>query len=166
MLSSISSCGTLRIAPWKMAFDGRGPCLIAFLLVAAFPVGPPPHKLPKTVRFLKKYTKNLSTPWPGQFSNFWACGRYFSSFWLCAPSFPFILAFWAFILASRPPFWPLGLQFWHFGPSGGVSFGSSRLFGPSGGASFCSPRPFGPSEGVAFCALWPSQREGHRKQTI
>ena len=35
----------------------------------------PPHKLPKTVRSLKKYTKNLSAPWPSQFSNFWACGR-------------------------------------------------------------------------------------------
>ena len=30
-----------------------------------------PHKLPKTDRFLKKYIKGLSTPWPGQFSNFW-----------------------------------------------------------------------------------------------
>ena len=82
---SISFCGTLRFAPWV----GLLPVLIAFLLVWASPVGPPPppHKLKKTVRFRKNYTKNLAAPRPAPFSNFWPFG----------PSFPFSLALWAFI---------------------------------------------------------------------
>ena len=110
--------------------------------------GGPPTSCQKRSVSPRPHTKNLSAPWPSRFSNFWACGRQFSSFWLCAPSFPFVLPFWAFILASRPPFglWGvpfatsglegggiLWLFFWPFGPLGGVSFCSLRLFGPSGG---------------------------------
>ena len=68
----------------------------------------PPYKLPKTVRFLKKYTKNLSAPGPPPFSNFYPSG----------PSFPFILALWAFISLHFGlvglhflAFWLCGLSF-------------------------------------------------------
>ena len=37
MVNSISFCGTIRLAPWKVAFYERGgPCLVAFLLVAHY----------------------------------------------------------------------------------------------------------------------------------
>ena len=75
----------LLLAGWHL--DGHGPCLVGFLLVAkisslegdppwAWSVfnsmpscgslarGPPPHKLPKTARFLEHYTKNLAAPGP------------------------------------------------------------------------------------------------------
>ena len=67
----------------------------------------PPHKLPKTARFLIKFKQILSAPKPAAFCNFWPFG----------PSFPFILAFWAFISFH---FGLLGLHFlsfWPFGPS-------------------------------------------------
>ena len=47
----------------------------------------PAHKLPKTARFLMKFKQTLSAPRPAAFCNFWPFGL----------SFPFILAFWAFI---------------------------------------------------------------------
>ena len=34
MFSGISSCGTLRFAPWKSRFHALGACLVGFLLVA------------------------------------------------------------------------------------------------------------------------------------
>ena len=67
----------------------------------------PPHKLQKTARFLMKFKQILSAPRPAAFCNFWLFG----------PSFPFILAFWAFISFH---FGLLGfhfLSFWPFGPS-------------------------------------------------
>ena len=36
MLNSISFCGALRFAPWKVTFYERGPCLVAFLIVAQY----------------------------------------------------------------------------------------------------------------------------------
>ena len=67
-----------------------------------------PHKLPKTARFLMKFKQILSTPKPAAFCNFWPFG----------PSFPFILAFWAFISFHFGllgfhflSFWPFGLSF-------------------------------------------------------
>ena len=97
MLRSISSCGTLRFAPCKVTLHGRGPCLLAFLLVAAFPVGPP-HKLPKTVRFPKVPYKEFISAVAGsifQFLGLWAL-------------IFFILALYAFISF---PFGILGLYF-------------------------------------------------------
>ena len=96
----------------------------------------PPHKLPKTARFLMKFKQILSAPKPAAFCNFWPFG----------PSFPFILAFWAFISFHFGllglhflSFWPFGpsfpfiLAFWafisfHFGLLGFISF----IFGLSG----------------------------------
>ena len=151
MFSGISSCGALRFAPCKVTLHGRGPCLIAFLLVAAFPVGPPPpHKLPKTVRFPKvPYKEFISAVAESifRFLALWALIFFIFGLW-CFISFHFgllglhfsfsasILAFGALLLA----FWALrgGIlwSFWPFGPSGGVSFGSLWPFEPSGGASF------------------------------
>ena len=68
----------------------------------------PAHKLPKTARFLLKLEQILSAPRPAAFCNFWPFGL----------SFPFILAFWAFIsfyfgLVGLHffSFWPFGLSF-------------------------------------------------------
>ena len=85
----------------------------------------PPHKLPKTARFLMKFQQILSAPRPAAFCNFWPFG----------PSFPFILAFWAFISFHFGllgfhfvSFWPFGrsfpfiLAFWAF-----ISFHFSLL---------------------------------------
>ena len=74
----------------------------------------PPHKLPKTVRFPNVPSKEFSSARPGfifQFLAFWAfisfhfglLGLHFLSFWPFGPSFPFILAFWAFILHLAVP---------------------------------------------------------------
>ena len=124
MFNSISSCGGL-------------------------PRTVPPTSCQKRPVFPRSHTKNLSAPWPSRFSNFWACGRCFSSFWLCAPSFPFILAFWAFILASRPPFWPFGVHFATLGLEAGHPLALCVLLGLQGGilllfAAFCAFR------GVSF----------------
>ena len=78
----------------------------------------PPHKLPKTARFLTKFKQILSAPRPTAFCNFWPFG----------PSFPFILAFWAFISFH---FGLLGLPFFSFWP-----------FGPSFPFIFCDAAPF------------------------
>ena len=116
----------------------------------------PPHKLPKTVRFLIKFKQILSAAklaafcyfWPFGpsflfISAFWAfisfhfglLGLHFLSFWPFGPSFPFILAFWAFISFH---FGLLGLICFHFGFLG-LHFLSFWPFGPSFpsfGASF------------------------------
>ena len=39
IFSGISSCGTLRFAPWALTRSGLRPGLVAFLLVVASPVG-------------------------------------------------------------------------------------------------------------------------------
>ena len=125
MFNSISSCGGL-------------------------PRGPPPHKLPKTVRFPKvPYKEFISAVAESifRFLGLWALIFFIFGLW-CFISFHFgllglhfsfsasILAFGALLLA----FWALrgGIlwSFWPFGPSGGVSFGSLWPFEPSGGASF------------------------------
>ena len=69
----------------------------------------PPHKLPKTVRFLIKFKQILSAARPAAFCNFWP-------FW---PSFPFIFAFWAFISFH---FGLLGFISFHFGLLAFISF--------------------------------------------
>ena len=109
----------------------------------------PPHKLQKTARFLMKFKQILSAPRPAAFCNFW----------LFRPSFPFILAFWAFISFHFSLlgfhfllFWPFGpsfpfiLAFWAFisfhfgflGPSFPFTFGSSEL--PRGALSHKLPK--------------------------
>ena len=109
-----------------------------FWLVWAATWGPP-HKLPKTARFLMKFKQILSAPRPAAFCNFWPFGPsfpfifvywafisfhfgllgfHFLSFWPFGLSFPFILAFWAFISFHFGllglhflSFWPFGLSF-------------------------------------------------------
>ena len=104
----------------------------------------PPHKLPKTARFLMKFKQILSTPRPAAFCNFWPFG----------PSFPFILAFWAFISFH---FGLLGLHFlsfWPFGPSFPFILAFwAFIFFHFGllGLHFLSFWPFGPS----FPSFWP-----------
>ena len=61
--------------------------------------------MPKTARFLMKFKQILSAPKPTAFCNFWPFGF----------SFPFILAFWAFI-SFHLGF--LGLSFFSFWRSG------------------------------------------------
>ena len=121
----------------------------------------PPHKLPKTVRFAFVPYKEFSRARPGfifqilafwasiphfgllglDFLPFWPFGPYFLSFWPFGPSFPFILPFWAFILAFSAfisfHFGLLGLHlpFWAF-----ISFHFGLL-----GLHFLSFWPFGPS---------------------
>ena len=76
----------------------------------------PPHKLPKTARFLIKFKQILSAPRLAAFCNFWPFGLSFP-FWPFRPSFPFILPSWAFISFH---FSLLGfhfVSFWPFGPS-------------------------------------------------
>ena len=89
-----------------------------FLLAGAATWGPP-HNLPKTVRFLIKFKQILSAAKPAAFCNFW----HFLSFWRFGPSFPFILAFWAFISFHFGflglhflSFWSLGFHFFGFWP--------------------------------------------------
>ena len=75
---------------------------LQFLLGWAATWGPP-HKLPKTARFLMKFKQILSAPRPAAFCNFWPF----------RPSFPFILAFWTFISFH---FALLGFHFLSFEP--------------------------------------------------
>ena len=76
MFNSISSCGTLRFAPWCLS--GLGPCLVAF-----WPCRP---SFPCILAL-----------WAFISCHFGLLGLHFLSFWPCGPSFPFILALWAFI---------------------------------------------------------------------
>ena len=79
--------------------------------------GPPPTSCQKRSVFPMSHIKNLAAPGPAPFSTFWPSG----------PSFPFILALWAFISfyfgivgLHFLHFGLVGLQFllfWHFGPS-------------------------------------------------
>ena len=67
-----------------------------------------------------------------QFVDFSLLGLHFLSFWPFAPSFPFILAFWAFISFHFDPFGAWGfisfiLAFWTL-----VSFHFGLLSGPKG----------------------------------
>ena len=126
-------------APWfPFIFAVLGLHFLHFWLVWAAAWGPP-HKLPKTARFLMKFKQILSAPRPAAFCNFWpfrlSCpfilafwafisfhfgflGLHFLSFWPFGLSFPFILAFWAFISFHFGllgfhflSFWPFGLLF-------------------------------------------------------
>ena len=72
--------------------------LVGFHFLAFWPcgselVGPPPTSCQKRPVFPMSHIKNLAAPGPASFSNFWPFG----------PSFPFILAFWAFILHLAVP---------------------------------------------------------------
>ena len=83
---------------------GPSSCIFAFWWLAC---GPPPTSCQKRSVFPMSHIKNLAAAGPAPFSNFWHFG----------PSFPFILAFWAFISFH---FGLLGLHFfsfWLFGPS-------------------------------------------------
>ena len=136
MFSGISSCGTLRSAPCRVTLHGRGPCLIAFLLVAAFPVGPPhvaengPFSQGPIQRIYQRRGRV-------NFPIFGPVGLHFLSFWPCGLSFPCIFAFWAFIslhfgLAGLHFLAPWFLAFWpcvsfHFGLVG-LHFLSFWLF--------------------------------------
>ena len=156
MFSSISSCGALRFAPCKVTLHGRGPCLIAFLLVAAFPVGSPPQ-VAKNGPFSQGPIQRIyQRRGRVDFQIFGLVGLHFLAFWLCTPSFPFILALWAFISLHFGlvgfhfcPFWPCGPSFpcilalWAF---------ISLHFGPVG-LHFLAFRPCGPSF-PCILALW------------
>ena len=77
---------------------------LSFFACQGCHVGSPPQ-VSKTVRFLIKFKQILSAARPAAFCNFWPFG----------PSFPFILAFWAFISFH---FGLLGFHFfsfWSFG---------------------------------------------------
>ena len=100
--------------PFILAFWAFISC--HFLLAGAATWGPP-HKLPKTVRFLIKFKQILSAAKPAAFCNFWPFGLHFLSFWPFGPSFPFILAFWAFISFHFALLGLHFLSFWPFGPS-------------------------------------------------
>ena len=74
--------------------------LVGFHFLAFWPcgselVGPPPTSCQKRSVFPMSHIKNLAAPGPASFSNFWPFG----------PSFPFILAFWAFILHLAVAWW-------------------------------------------------------------
>ena len=143
-----------------LSFWPFGPSFFSFLFCLGCHVGPPPHKLQKTARFLMKFKQILSAPRPAAFCNFWPFGPSFPfilafwafisfhfgllgfrflSFWPFGPSFPFILAFWAFIFFH---FGLLGfhfLSFWLFGAFiSFFTFGSSEL--PRGALSHKLPK--------------------------
>ena len=99
------------LALWAFISLHFGLHFLAFWPCGSELVGPP-HKLPKTVRFPNVPYKEFSSARPGfifQFLAFWAfisfhfglLGLHFLAFWPFRPSFPFILAFWAFILHFR-----------------------------------------------------------------
>ena len=64
----------------------------------------PPHKLPKMARLPNVRTMDLSTPWPAPFCSFSHSG----------PSFPCILALWAF---TSFHFGLFGVSFWGWSPT-------------------------------------------------
>ena len=95
---------------------GHGPCLIAFLLVAHYDL------------LLGNGCLSGRGPCLVAFSfRFGLVGLHFLAFWPFGPSFPFILAFWAFISFH---FGLLGFHFLHFGLLG-LHFLSFWPFGPS-----------------------------------
>ena len=104
LFSSFGPCCQKR--PVFFHFGLWGLHFLQFLLVWAATWGchvGPPHKLPKTARFLMKFKQILSAPRPAAFCNFWPF----------RPSFPFILAFWTFISFH---FALLGFHFLSFEP--------------------------------------------------
>ena len=88
--------------PFMWLFGRSFPFILAFwafisfyFLIAGAATWAPLRKLPKTVRFQIKFKQILSAVKPAAFCNFWP-------FWPSCPfilafSFPFIVAFWAFI---------------------------------------------------------------------
>ena len=117
---------------------------LSFLVCLGCHVGFPPHKLPKTGRFLIKFKQILSAARPAVFSNFWPFGLHFLSFWPFGPSFPFILAIWGFIsfhFGLLGLSFPFNLAFWAF-----ISFHFGLL-----GLHFLSFWPFG----LRFLSFWP-----------
>ena len=86
LFSGISSCGTLRFAPWTW----------------------------KPLRAWSRFT-SISSCGAFISLHFGLVGLYFLAFWPSGPSFPFILALWAFISLHFGLlgiyFWPCGLSF-------------------------------------------------------
>ena len=122
--------------PYFLSFWPFGPLFPSCLLRGARGV---PHNCQKRFVLPLSHIKNLAGPGPASFSKFWPfrlqfvilvfwalifhfglLGLHFLSFWPFGPSFPFILAFWAFICLFGPSF-PFILAFWAFicpfGPS-------------------------------------------------
>ena len=89
------------------------PCILAFSGSAS---GVSPHKLPKMARLPNVLIMDLAAPWPAPFCSFLGLvGLHFLAFWPCGPSFPCILALWAFISLH---FGLVGLHFLAFWPCG------------------------------------------------
>ena len=130
--------------PFILAFWAFISC--HFLLAGAATWGPP-HKLPKTVRFLIKFKQILSAAKPAAFCNFWPFGLHFLSFWPFGPSFPFILAFWAFISFHFALLGLHFLSFWPFGPSFPFILGFWAFISFHFGLL-----------GLHFLSFWPSRR--------
>ena len=115
-------------------------CLLGLHFLLFWPFGPsfafifclpaawgPPHKLPKIARFLNVPHKEFNSARSGCifqflafsafFNSFWPFGFHCLSFWPFGPSFPSILAFWAFISFQFGLLALHCLSFWPFGPS-------------------------------------------------
>ena len=80
--------------PFIVAFWAFIPFIFAFWWLAS---GVPPTSCQKRFVFPRSHIKNLTAPGRAPFSDFWPLGLHFLLFWPCGPSFPFIVAFWAFI---------------------------------------------------------------------
>ena len=94
MFNSISSCGTLRFAPWKLTSFGFVFSILAFWAFISF------HFCLLGFHFLSFWPFRPLFP---VILAFWACisfhfgllglvGLHFLAFWPCGPSFPCILA--------------------------------------------------------------------------
>ena len=135
-LSTISSCGTLRFAPWHLEVVccnllPWGPLQKLFLLKGYFCKGSPLRPFCIAAFYLSFCLVGL-------------LGLHFLSFWPCGPSFPFILALWAFISFHfglfRASFWgvpPTSCQKW-------------SVFPISHTKNLAAPRP------APFSIFWPS----------
>ena len=128
--SSISFCGALRFAPWALTrvwassrFSGIsscgglawpcGPSFPRILLLWGSASGPPPTSCqkwpvcPTSLQWIYQRRDRL------HFAVFSLLGFHFLAFWPCGPSFPCILALWAFISLH---FGLVGLHFLAFWP--------------------------------------------------
>ena len=124
MFNSISSCGTLRFAPW---FRPSFPFILALWAFISFHFGlfgvgfwAPPPQVAKNGPFAQRPYNGFISAATGsilQFLAFWAfislhfglVGLHFLAFWPCGPSFPCILTLWAFISFH---FGFFGVGFW------------------------------------------------------
>ena len=118
-----------------LSFWPFGPSFSFIFCLPGLPRGILPTSYQKWLVFLMSRIKNLTAPGPVAFSNFWPfrpfsvhfglLGLHCLSFWPFGPSFPSILAFWAFIS-------------FHFGVLGFYCLSFSP-FGPSFSFIFCLP---------------------------